>query len=530
MVASHNYDSSSNIGENESPSTIRESKSTSTIGGNELTSTIRESKSTSTIGRNELTSTIRESNDDTFEVSFDGDDDPFNPRSMNQARKWILLVVVCFGSLCVTCISSIYSATYGQMNAEFGISDELGTAGLSLFVLGIALGPLVLGPLSEFYGRRPVYLVSWSLFVIWLIPSAVAQNIATMLVARFLDGFTGSAFLSVIGGTVSDVFPREQIQAPMILISMSPFVGPSLGPLLGGFINYYSSWRWTYYVLIIWAAAILLALFLFAPETYHPIRLREKARKLRKETGDDRWKSPIEKSTKSVPATIGLNLLRPFQLLLFEPMCLLLSLLSAVLLGIIYLFFGAFDLVFGNVYGFNLWQTGLSFLGLSIGMVIGSLTSTPLWGHVYDGLVRRNGGTPEPEFRLVSTIAGALLAPIGLFWFAWTCFPWVHWILPIIGSGIFGCGVLWTFSGIFTFLVDTYPLYAASALAANSFLRAIFAAAFPLFGRQLYNGLGYHWASSLLGFVAVAMAPLPYVFFRVGPQVRRQSRFTTQSS
>lgn len=133
-------------------------------------------------------------------------------------------------------------------------------------------------------------------------------------------------------------------------------------------------------------------------------------------------------------------------------MCLLLSLLSAVLLGIIYLFFGAFDLVFGNVYGFNLWQTGLSFLGLSIGMVIGSLTSTPLWGHVYDGLVRRNGGTPEPEFRLVSTIAGALLAPIGLFWFAWTCFPWVHWILPIIGSGIFGCGVLWTFSGIFTFL------------------------------------------------------------------------------
>lgn len=148
MVASHNYDSSSNIGENESPSTIRESKSTSTIGGNELTSTIRESKSTSTIGRNELTSTIRESkststigetesherertknghrgldhvahqekvqsesdgtvevplsdSDDTFEVSFDGDDDPFNPRSMNQARKWILLVVVCFGSLCV---------------------------------------------------------------------------------------------------------------------------------------------------------------------------------------------------------------------------------------------------------------------------------------------------------------------------------------------------------------------------------------------------------------------------------------------
>ncbi|KAI3317639.1 MFS general substrate transporter [Xylariaceae sp. AK1471] len=463
---------------------------------------------------------------DPFEVSFDGDDDPMCPRSMSAVHRWLLVCFVGLGSLCVTCASSIYTATYGQMIPEFGESDIVATLGLSTFVLGIALGPLFLGPLSEFYGRRPIYLISWAMFIIWLIPSAVAHNAATMLTTRFIGGFAGSAFLSVAGGTVSDVFRRENIQSPMTIISLSPFIGPSLGPLLGGFINYYTNWRWTYYVLIIWAFALLVMLILFAPETYHPIKLREKARLLRKETGDERWKAPMEKSTKSIPRTVGLSLLRPFQLLTFEPMCLLLSLLSAVLLGVLYLFFGAFPLVFGGNYGFNLWQTGLSFVGIFVGMLAGAATN-PVWHSVHRKLVRRNHGVPEPEFRLASSILGAALVPVGLFLFAWTSFPWVHWIVPIIGSGIFGCGTLLVFNGVFTFLVDTYPLYAASALAANSFLRCTFAAAFPLFGKQLYRGLGYQWASSLLAFITLALMPLPYVFFYYGKRLRQRSRFTT---
>jgi hypothetical protein len=159
----------------------------------------------------------------------------------------------------------------------------------------------------------------------------------------------------------------------------------------------------------------------------------------------------VEKSTKSIPRTVGLSLLRPFQLLTFEPMCLLLSLLSAVLLGVIYLFFGAFPLVFGGNYGFNLWQTGLSFLGIFVGMLVGAATN-PIWHSVHRKLVRGNNGVPEPEYRLASSILGAALVPVGLFLFAWTSFPWVHWIWPIIGSGIFGCGTLLVFNGIFTFL------------------------------------------------------------------------------
>lgn len=330
------------------------------------------------------------------------------------------------------------------MNAEFGSSQLVATVGLSTFVLGIALGPLW-SPLSEFYGRRPIYLGSFALFMVWIVPSAVARNIETMLVARFFQGFTGSAFLSVSGGTVGDLFHRDHMQAAMALFSCAPLIGPSLGPLIGGFINTYAGWRWTHYVLIIWSFALLVALALFVPETYHPVLLRKKARRLRRETGDDRYRAPIEKMNKSILKTVGYALLRPFQLLVFESMCLCLDLYSAFLLGVLYLFFGAFPLVFENNHGFNLWQVGLSFMGLAVGMVLASATY-PVWHMIRMRLIRKRAletgieGATEPEYRLPSIMVGATLVPIGLFWFGWSTYPDVHWIVPLIGSAVFAAG------------------------------------------------------------------------------------------
>lgn len=154
------------------------------------------------------------------------------------------------------------------MDVEFNTSRIVSTLGLSTFVLGISLGPMFMGPLSEFYGRRPIYLVSWAMYLIWIIPQAVAKNIATMIVARFFDGLAGSAFLAVSGGTVSDLFTRDELQGPMLLYSLAPFTGPTAGPLVGGFINHNVDWRWTYYVLLIWTFIMLALIVFFVPETY----------------------------------------------------------------------------------------------------------------------------------------------------------------------------------------------------------------------------------------------------------------------
>ncbi|KAK8024482.1 MFS general substrate transporter [Apiospora rasikravindrae] len=433
------------------------------------------------------------SESDSFDVRWDGgDSDPLNPRSLSSLRKWLIFAVVSVSALCVTFTSSVYTSTLGQITQEFGVSNIVGTLGLSLFIIGLAVGPMLLGPLSEFYGRRPIYLVSLTFFLIWLVPEAVAKNIATMLVGRFLCGVSGSAFLAVAGGTAGDLFSREQLTAPMVVFTATGFVGPSVGPVIGGFINEFASWRWTFYVLIIWAAVNLLLLVLLVPETYHPVLLRNKARRLRADTGDSRWIAPIERMSKSIPVTIATATRRPFELLIFEPMCLCLCILAALLLGIVYLFFGAFGVVFRGNYGFNLWQLGLAFLGLFVGMLLGA-ACTPIVQWNYTRLVKRKEaetgeiGGSEPEFRLPPAVVGSVLVPIGLFMFAWTCFPNVHWIVPIVGSGIFGMGCLLVFTGIFTFQVEAYPLYAASALAANTFLRCIFGAAFPLFGIQMYR-------------------------------------------
>lgn len=171
-----------------------------------------------------------------------------------------------------------------------------------------------------------------------------------------------------------------------------------------------------------------------------PVILRKKAQKKRTDTGDNRWKAPIEKSNKSMVRTVGYSLLRPFQILAYEPMALILNLYSAILLGILYLFFGAFPLVFEGVFGFNLWQTGLTFLGMLLGMFFAAMSSG-FWVVVRARLIEQNGGKLEPEFRLPALMAGSMFVTVGLFWFAWTTFSWVHWILPIIGSGIFGLGV-----------------------------------------------------------------------------------------
>ncbi|KAK1718217.1 major facilitator superfamily domain-containing protein [Colletotrichum lupini] len=464
----------------------------------------------------------------------DGDNDPLCPRSYGKTRKWLITMVVSQMALCITCASSIYTSTYPNLEAEFHNSRIVSTLGLSTFVLGLSLGPMLFSPLSEFYGRRPIYLISSTCHLLFLIPQATARNITTLVILRFLDGFSGSAFQAVSAGTVRDSFSNDELQAPMLLFSICPFIGPSLGPLVGGFINYYTGWRWTFYVLIMWSFVLELGIVFLVPETYHPILLRNKARNLRKETEDDCWKAASEMHSKSVLGAVGISLLRPIQLLIFEPMCLSLCLFSALLLGILYLFFGAFPLVFRETYGFNLYQIGCSFLGILVGMLLGIATD-PVWHKVRIRLILKNKGQgengdgSEPEFRLPPAMFGSILVPVGIFMFGWSMYPWVHWIVPIVGTAMFGAGNILLFTGIWTFLVEAYPRYAASALAANSFVRCLAAAAFPLFGNQMYVRLGFQWASSLLGFLAIGMMVFPYLFFKYGKLIRGKSKFADAS-
>lgn len=277
---------------------------------------------------------------------------------------------------------------------------------------------------------------------------------------------------------------------------------------------------------------MLVFIYVFVPETHHPAILTQKAREIRKQTGNPWPLGPSESANLAPSQLILRSVVRPVMLLTLEPMCLSLCIYSALLLGILYLFFGAFQIVFQSVYGFELWQRGITFISLLVGMILAVL-SDPFWRSNYQRLERdhnaRNGEGSGfyPEWRLPPAIAGAPLVTMGLFIFSWTTYKSIHWIVPMIGSALFGAGTILVYSGIFTFLIDAYPSYAASALAANSFTRSTFAGAFPLFGTQMYERLGLHWASCLLAFLTLVMLPFPYIFYNYGPQIRKRSRFTS---
>lgn len=239
-------------------------------------------------------------------------------------------------------------------------------------------------------------------------------SVAVFMIFRFLCGLTGSAFLSVAGGTVSDLFNANELFIPMCFYSGSPFLGPTFGPLVGNFATTYSNWHWCFYATIIWTFVQLLAVVLLAPETYAPKILTLRARKLRKQTGNEALHSEQEKSAQKIGLKDFTSTLTKVPMLLaLEPMLLLLCIWSALLLGILYLLFEAFPIVFERQHGFTAPQTGLAFLGQAIGIVLGGAT-IPIWSRMYKRDAEKHGGQAPPEARLPMCMVGSFLTPIGL--------------------------------------------------------------------------------------------------------------------
>ncbi|KAF8879767.1 major facilitator superfamily domain-containing protein [Gymnopilus junonius] len=458
---------------------------------------------------------------DPFLVSFHESEMPYKLPSI---RKWIAVVVISSASLCVTCASSMAGFTEEGVAREFHVGREVAILSISLFIGGLGLGPLIVGPLSEVYGRNMIYRVSYVLFFALNFPVAFAPDIAVYLIFRFITGFCGSAFLSVAGGSVSDLFTDKNVSTPMALYTISPFVGPVVGPLLSGFINQNLDWRWTYYILIMWALGELLALVLFVPETFMPLLLERKAKRLRRETGDNRYWCPLENEQKHLAKAIAVSCYRPFELTLFDRMAFLLNLWSSMVLGILYLTFQAFPIIFMDVHSFNTQSTGMSFLGIGLGMLLG-ISTQPYWNRLYRRVGEENNGKVPPETRLIMGEIGGVLVPFGLFWLAFTTYKGVPWIVPIIASVPFGSGIYFVFTSTFTYLVTAYRPIAASAMASNSAMRSSFAAAFPLFANQMYHRLGTVGATALLAGLMTILAPLPFVFRRMGARLREESRF-----
>ncbi|KAG5660264.1 hypothetical protein KAF25_003786 [Fusarium avenaceum] len=456
--------------------------------------------------------------------------DPRNPMTFSQVKKWFITMTVALTTLAVALVSSAYTGGIRQIIMEFQISQEVATLGVSLFVLGFAIGPLLWAPLSEMFGRQYLFIGTYAALTAFNAGCAGAKNAETLLVLRFFAGAFGSSPLTNAGGTIADMFPASQRGLAMAIFAAAPFLGPVLGPIIGGFLGMSGGWRWVMGFLAAFSGALLIVGTLLVPETYSPVLLRRRAAKLSKITGHV-YVSQIdyERGKVTLADSFKTALSRPWILLFKEPIVLLLSIYMAIVYGTLYMLFGAFPIVYQQQRGWNAGVGGLAFLGIMVGMLLAIAYTIPM-NKRYVKIEAENGGFAPPEARLPSCLIGSVCLPIGLFWFAWTNGPSTHWMVSIAAGVPFGFGMVLVFLSVMNYLIDSYTIFAASVLAANSVLRSLFGAAFPLFTTYMYKDLGIHWASSVPAFLALACVPFPFLFYKYGASIREKCKFAAQSA
>jgi multidrug resistance protein len=455
--------------------------------------------------------------------------DPRNPLLFDTAKKVTITLAVAFSTLIVSLTSSAYSGSMRQIENHFQVSTEVATIGLSLFVLGFAIGPLFWAPVGETLGRQIPFFISTGSMAIFTAGCAGAKNIETLLILRFLAGAFGSSPFTNGGGTISDMFTARQRALAISLYAAAPFLGPCLGPIIGGFLSMNAGWRWVEGFLAATAGLVWLIITVAVPETYAPVLLRRRAETLSRVTGKVyRSKADLSKGKLSLPKLLSNAMSRPLLFLFREPVVQLFSIYSAIVYGTLYMLFSAFPIVYEEGRGWNQGVGGLAFLGVMIGIMLGILTTIP-GNKLYQRVQDANGGYAPPEARLPGMMLAAIVTPAGLFWFAWTNSPSIHWSVSIIAGAPFGFGVVLIYLGVMNYLIDSYTIYAASVLAANAILRSIFGAVFPLFTNYMYQNLGIHWASCIPAFLAVLCMPAPFLFYKYGPAIRARCKYSAKS-
>ncbi|KAE8350895.1 major facilitator superfamily domain-containing protein [Aspergillus coremiiformis] len=463
-----------------------------------------------------------EAGDDNL-VHWDGPDDPQNPMNWADARKWLIIGLISVSSFNVCMVSTIFAPGVPEVLKEFHTDNSsIASLMVSIYVMGSIIGPLILTPITEMSGRLPVTHAANIFFMIAAMVCASSVNVSMLITSRLVMGIASSVPVTVGGGFVADMMPMERRGTAMTIWTVGPLLGFVTGPIFGGYMVENVGWRWTVWLEAIVGGFVVIASLVFLRETYAPTILQRKAMGLQKATGH-RYRTKFD-SEQTAGQMLITSLTRPIKFLFLSPIVMIVSLYSAVTYSYMYILFTTFTEVFENVYNFTPGQAGLGYLGLGLGFCFGQVTV----GYYSDRHVKKQEkihGKMKPEHRLPPLVLGCFLVPIGLFWYGWSAQYRLHWIVPIMGTFFVGAGIYYVHLVTQVYLVDSYTLYAASAVSAELALRCIFGATVPLAGTPLYESLGLGWGNSLLGFIALVFAPTSFFLLRYGESIRTNPKF-----
>ncbi|KAK2592366.1 hypothetical protein QQS21_009946 [Conoideocrella luteorostrata] len=473
----------------------------------------------------------------TMNAAFDwtGPNDPDNPRNFPLSVRLFSTIAITGLAFVATVAGSMYAPAQGDVAAKFNCSQELAVLPLSMYNLGLAFGPLVGAPLSETYGRKAVFVVTSPIFTAFMIGSGFSKSLTSLTACRFFAGMFSSSLINNAPATILDSMSGNLRGVSLSIYYTLPSFGAALGPLIGGFIVRAGGWQWTQWTAVFMAVGFYIPVC-FTPETYKKVILRRRATRLGLDSASQRT-SPGRAFRYFATVLIQ----RPLHMLFTEPIVTLISLYNGFLYGLLYTFVIAIPWIFREYYAFSATGQSLSYIGSMVGTLA---ASTPLvlidlkyyqkrqaqWRETHPP---NEDDVEEPlpsEHRLIGALIGSFLLPVSLFMTAWTAQYRVHWIVPNIFQGAVMLSSLLIYASATMFMMDSYgPLYAASASGAMMMSRYLLSAVFPLFALQMYKALGVGWATSLLGFITVAMAPIPWCFWVFGERIRRRSKYETST-
>ncbi|OAA46709.1 MFS transporter [Beauveria brongniartii RCEF 3172] len=456
----------------------------------------------------------------TWDSSLDSQD-PYN--WSNWAKAFITLILS-LGQLTTLMSASMMAAALPQIGSGLHLSSFVLQITFSIYILGLAFAPFLIAALSEMYGRRPIWIASNLFYVFWNAMCPVGPSDS-----RPLFGWIWRKCRPIL----ADMYRPEERGRSIAIATFLPYMGPALGPIVGGVTSQNLQWKWLFWILSIFDAAVVLVAYFFLRETYTPVLLRTKAARLRQTASDapeaDSTTNKLNKFNGRAWYTdlrmrLGPAIARPLALMVYRPAIQVIAGVVALNFAVYCLLLSTYATIWIDRYHQSETISSLNYIALAVGAIVASQAGGPLMDYIYRRMKARNGGDAVPEFRVPFMIPGVIMMPVGIFLYGWAAEKKLHWMVVDLGTAIFVCGSANLSQGMAAYMLDEFK-HTASANAAARVLSNILGFVFPIFAPAVYKSLGYGWGNTLLGFIWVVCGfPIPVLLWIYGPRLRALGR------
>lgn len=424
------------------------------------------------------------------------EDDSIDPRNWPVVQKWVVTAALSATGFNRIMVSTIMAPPLPVIARDLSLTDTEAVMTLSIYVLATAFSPIVIGPLSETFGRAPLMHISNMWFLGFNLLCGFAPNGASLMAGRFLAGLGAGAIYPLAAGVLGDLWREEQRGKSLSAYILFPLLGAGIGPIIGGFVEQYASWRWIFWSTSAFQAIAIVICVVCCRETHLPT--------LRKRQHGSRSKlSDLFAAT--MRRQILADFATPIKMLLTHPSIQIQAILAALSYGLLYLVLSTFSALFTDQYNQSIAISGLHYIAPCLGEIFGSQVGGRLMDFVSRRLKRRlRAEAFDPAFHLPIIAPSTVLAGGALLLYGWTAAKRAPWVAVDIGAFLLMAAMSAVSQALQAYNMDTFPNIRASTVAAVQIFRSLGAFALPLAGPAMYSKLGYGWANMILAGIFMA--------------------------